>query len=290
MKNKIIIKVTSLVLAAIFFSTCEKTPMEKAQDAYDASMVVPAVLSTSGPALALQTFPYDFKVTYDRAGSTWNWSAVDATVQKVSDDKKTATILFDKLPASDTALVKITETTVGGTTSPEKILKVKVNAFCPLANGLTDLVGSWSGDDATYVSNITTVVDGTNLKVSGMGDEFMADFWGEEVVSGGTFAMTVNANGTLDIPRQYIFTTTFDGDPYDYEIKGAGTWDNCSTSPTFLITYDIYYPGDAKGLAATYASYLGNIPYLTADIVLGDSKSDQIIENTYTPLPRKFKK
>jgi hypothetical protein len=35
-----------------------------------------------------------------------------------------------------------------------------------------------------------------------------------------------------------------------------------------VIDYDIYYPGDADGLAKQYASYLDDIPYLTADIAL----------------------
>ncbi len=273
MKNKIIIKVSSLVLAALLFSTCEKTPMEKAQDAYDASMVVPAVLKVTGPALALQTFPYDFTIGYDRAGSSWNWSAVDATVQSVSADKKTATILFDVLPANDTALVKVTETTIGGTTSPEKIIKVKVDPFCPLANGLADLAGAWEGDDGggggyVYPSIITSALDGETFTITGIGDGFIADFWGEPVVTPGDVTVTVNPNGTLTIPRQFVFTTVYKDVLYDYEIAGTGTWDNCGATPAMKITYDIYYPGDAAGMAATYKSYLDGIGYLTADIAL----------------------
>lgn len=287
MKNKIIIRVTSLVLATLLFSTCEKTPMEKAQDAYDASMVIPAVLSVSGPTLALQTFAYQFQVTYYRAGSTWNWSAVDATVQSVSSDTRTATVLFDQFPASGIASVKITETTVGGTTSAEKVLEVTVNQFCPLAGGLADLVGSWSGEDAYYPSIITTVVDGEDLKASGMGVGFIEDWWAEEVVTGGAVTITINNNGTLSIARQHLFTTLYDGDNYDYEIIGSGTWDNCGASPALSITYDIYYEGAAKGLAATYAQYLDNIPYLKAEIALDDSKADQVILKKLKPSPRK---
>ena len=89
--------------------------------------------------------------------------------------------------------------------------------FCPLASGVASLVGSWSGDDAGYTASVTTVVDGTKLKVSGIGEPFIADFWGETVISGGSFLMTVQGNGLVDIPRQYIFTTTYAGSPYDYE-------------------------------------------------------------------------
>jgi hypothetical protein len=172
------------------------------------------------------------------------------------------------MPANDTALVKVTETTSGGVTSAEKVIKVRVNPYCPLANGIDDLIGSWSGDDAGYTSVIVTTKVGSDLKAQGMGVGFIEDFWGESVVTLGTFKITINIDGTLDIPRQYVFTTLYGGDNYDYEIKGSGTWANCGVSPTFIITYDIYYPGDANGLAKTYASYLGNIPYLTADIAL----------------------
>jgi hypothetical protein len=166
---------------------------------------------------------------------------------------------------------------------------VTVNAFCPLPNGLDDLLGSWSGDDASYESIITTAVEEGEFLVSGISVGFINDFWGEEVIDGGTFVMTVNDNGTLDIPRQYIYTTEYEGDPYDYEIAGSGTWDNCGVTPTFTITYDIYYPGDAKGLAATYAAYLDNIPYLTADIALdaNGAKSATVIERKLKTSPRK---
>lgn len=273
MKNKIIIKVSFLVLTAFLFSTCEKTPMEKAQDAYDASMVVPAVLGVNGPSLALQTFAYNYSPTYFRAGSKWNWSVVDATVQAVSSDTRTATILFDVKPAGDTALVKVSETTIGGTTSAEKIIKVKVDPFCPLPNGLADLVGSWEGDDgggggAVYPSVITSALDGETFTISGAGVGFIEDWWAEEVITLGDVEVTINNNGTLDIPRQFLFTTLYDGDNYNYEIIGSGTWDNCGATPTMVIKYDIYYEGDATGLAATYKTYLDGIDYLTADIAL----------------------
>lgn len=145
---------------------------------------------------------------------------------------------------------------------------VKRIEFCPLVNGAADLVGSWSGDDAFYNSSITTVLDGADLEVSGMSNSFIADWWGEPVVSGGSCTMIVKGNGKVEIPRQYIYTTVYDGANYDYEIQGSGKWENCAGKPRLLITYDIYYPGDEKGLAATYSSYLDGATVLTADITL----------------------
>jgi hypothetical protein len=141
--------------------------------------------------------------------------------------------------------------------------------FCPLENGAASLVGSWSGTDAGYASSlITTVLKGTDLTVSGMNVGFINDFWGEEITTGGSFTMTVKGNGTVDIPRQPIFTTIYKGALSDYEIKGSGKWENCGSKPKLTIIYDIYYVGEDKGLAAQYASYLNNIPYLTAEISL----------------------
>jgi len=153
--------------------------------------------------------------------------------------------------------------------------------FCPLVNGAADLVGSWSGTDGqgdyTYPSIITSTQNGTNIDASGMGVGFINDFWGEDVVAGGTCTITIQPNGIIDIPRQYLFTTVYEGANYTYEIEGSGKWDNCGPAPHMLINYDIYYTGDAKGLAASYASYLNGIPYLTADVTLSGKKSGQPI-------------
>jgi len=163
---------------------------------------------------------------------------------------------------------------------------IKRIEFCPLTNGVASLVGSWSGTDGqgdyTYTSQVKTVVSGTKLAVSGMSVGFINDFWGESIIAGGTFNMTVAGNGLVDIPRQYIYTTTYAGAPYQYEIKGSGKWTNCGVKPTLLINYDIYYPGDVKGLAATYASYLGGVTYLTANLTLSGSTKSAVMNGTTT--------
>lgn len=289
MKNNIIARLAFLLVAVMLFPACGETYIEENQNAYTAQDVVPLVLGTSGPSLVLQTFVYDFMVTYDRSGSEWNWSSSDATIQSVSSDTRTATILFDQLPASGTAVIKVTETTAGGVTSPEKTIEVTVKQFCPLPNGANSLVGSWSGDDAFYSSIITTTAaSATVLNVTGMSIEFIEDWWAETVIDGGTIQMTINNDGTVDIPRQYIYTTEYDGDPYDYEIEGSGVYDFCPANPTMVITYDIYYEGDDVGLAETYSPAYLPTPYLTADIVL-DGKKGTVKSMTALP-PRPSKK
>lgn len=129
--------------------------------------------------------------------------------------------------------------------------------FCPLTNGAYDFEGSWSVTSQynDYEDPFTAAaVSTTTLAVSGVGETFIgtSGFWFEDVVSGGTFNMTINGNGTVNIPRQYIYTTIYSGANYDYEIAGSGTWNNCGDKLVLDFKYDIYYPGDSSGLAATY--------------------------------------
>nr|WP_321407922.1 hypothetical protein [uncultured Carboxylicivirga sp.] len=141
--------------------------------------------------------------------------------------------------------------------------------FCPL-NGLTDLVGTWSGDEQYWATSCITQISGSSLSISGLSEGMIEGWWGEPIIERGTVVMNVNlSDGTIAIPRQYIYTTEYSGDPYRYEIEGTGKWDNCGDSPTLLIEYDIYYEGDAVGLAATYgADYLGGISFFTASLTL----------------------
>ena len=145
-----------------------------------------------------------------------------------------------------------------------------VQKKCSLTNGINDLVGTYSvsTNDDGYENAISAAASGNDLIITGLGQDFITYFWGETVIAGGTCTMTINPNtGALNIPRQYIFTTDYGGIAYDYEIQGSGTWGNCGAKPTLTITYDIYYVGDADGLAKTYASYLPNA-YLNGTFTL----------------------
>ncbi|MBN2484536.1 MAG: hypothetical protein JXB34_01050 [Bacteroidales bacterium] len=150
-------------------------------------------------------------------------------------------------------------------------VNVSVMMVCDLANGANDLAGSWDGTDAWFWpgSGIsTTAISADTLLVNGLGAPFIEEWWGETVIEGGSFKMFVSTFGTLTIPRQYIYTTEYEGDPYDYEIEGSGFWDNCGTKPVLKISYDIYYAGDVAGLAATYSAYLDGNSYLYTEITL----------------------
>lgn len=266
MKNRVILRMTLFLIAVLLFSTCGKLPMEKAQDAYDGTQVVPIIIGTSGPSLGLQTFKYMYGVTYSRSGSTWDWTATDATIDSTSPDKRSVRVLFNTLPANDTALIKVTETTSAGVSSAEKVLKVKVKAFCPLA--VSGFVGTWTGTDGQgpdyiYSTTMTTTLSGTKILVHGINVGWMGDFWGESIITGGTCLMTVNNDGTVTIPEQFFCDTDYST---GYKIKGSGTWDNCGAKPKLIINYDIWWLDKTRWLAVYYKSYFGGKDYLTATL------------------------
>ena len=137
-----------------------------------------------------------------------------------------------------------------------KKLTTTIQKSCSLS-GLSDLVGTFSVTSATtsLENSITTELDGENLKISDIANTIITGWWGEEITDGGTCIMNVDlTNGALTIPRQYFMTTLYEGAPSTYEIIGSGSWNNCGTSPTLQITYDIYYTGDETGIGNDYAS------------------------------------
>ena len=157
-------------------------------------------------------------------------------------------------------------------TGTEATYTFKRIEFCPLVNGPADLIGTWTGSDAYYGSGfVATNATATTIDIDGIGQDFIADWWGEPVVGGGKITIEIAGNGLITVPRQYLYTTIWGGSNYDYEIAGDGKWTNCGASPTMKIEYDIFYPGDAEGLAQTYSSYFSGIPYFTADVTLGGS-------------------
>lgn len=252
MKSKIFQKIAFLLTVSVFVVTCTKSDIEKSREAYDATKVVPLVQGISGPASVLQTFSYDYTIPYSRSGSTWAWTGVGCTIESVSEDTKTAKVVFTTIPAGgEKAKVQVAETTAGGSTSPVKDYLVTVNPFCPLP--ITGFVGSWSGTDgygtAMYPSEVVTSdASGTTIKVTGLNKGWITDYWAETITAGGTINMTVNVNGTIVVADQYIFTTDYDGDPYIYWVKGSGNWSNCGAKPSIILTYNIYYKSDGYTL------------------------------------------
>ncbi len=257
------------------------------------------VLKIDGPAVALQTFTGTFNVAYTRPGTgwTWDWSSDDATLQSVSADTKTATFLFDQMPASGIAVIEVTETSPTGVTTPAKLIEVTVKQFCPLINGPNDLVGPWIGTDGMDLSGyffdsevVISNPTATTVDITGINFGWMSNIWGEEVIDGGTATLIINNDGTCEIEEQWYMQTLYDGSPYDYYIKGSGMYDNCGASPTLEIAYVLYYD-DGYTLPVDWA---GDFAFFYAKITLDNTKGTaavkvvpQATQNIFPP-KRKF--
>ncbi len=149
-------------------------------------------------------------------------------------------------------------------------------------DSISDLEGSWTGDDSYWDADVTTTVSGDDLAFSGLSEGMMEDWWGETITERYIVTMDIDMDyGLIDIARQDIYTTDYNGDAYLYEIEGYGKWDNCGDSPTLTIYYDIYYDGEDTGIAATYGDdYLGGISYFTATLSFSDLEPSSVLKSS----------
>ncbi len=103
---------------------------------------------------------------------------------------------------------------------------------------------TWNGEDATYPSEITTTESCAGKSLTGAGFGWMLDWWGETIVSGGTFIYTVDGSGNVDIPLQKYCITSWNGSLQpEYSIQGTGTLDNSGAYPVLTLHYDFLQAG-----------------------------------------------
>lgn len=286
MKKSIFYSLSVLLAFALVLTSCTK------EDDYDFANYTPIIIGgVVGPTVGFASglAPLTYSVV-NRGGSTYNWtvSGIAATIVQNAEYPSVAYITFAQSNVDVVATITVTETAQGGNSSEPVTLTVNLKKFKPIA--ITGFNGAWTGEDAWYDAAVSIASNGaTSLAVTGLSEGFIEDWWAETVISGGTFTMTVNLdNGTVAIARQYIYTTEYDGDPYTYEVAGTGLWDNTGVAPTLTLTYDIYYTGAAKGLAATYSPTYLPTPYMTATLTL-DGVKRAFVTPTTLDLPA-FKK
>ncbi|MBS0010972.1 MAG: hypothetical protein KFF49_06160 [Bacteroidales bacterium] len=125
MKNKIFKYISFFAALVMIVSACEKSDIDKANEAYDFSKVIPAVQGVTGPTAVVQTFSSEtYGVNYFRGGSSWSWSVSGATLLSTSADTRSIEVDF---PDDGEALITVTETTLGGVTSEPFVYSVTVN-------------------------------------------------------------------------------------------------------------------------------------------------------------------
>ena len=135
---------------------------------------------------------------------------------------------------------------------------------------LENYAGNWSVKTPYHnglQNDFTAEVTDDTLFIDGIGQAFILNFWGETPTTSAPVEITLNSDGTVSIARQYVYTADYNGGLYDYEIEGSGTWNACGDKNILDLVYDIYYPGDANGIAKTYAAYL-NYPYIGGTFTL----------------------
>jgi hypothetical protein len=140
-------------------------------------------------------------------------------------------------------------------------------------NNIDSQAVSWGGIDTYdyyapdgWDSKITTGVDCGGKLIKGLNAEWMVNVWGESIESEALVYYTVDASGTITIPLQELFTTSWNGAPYDYQVSGTGTYDDSGDVPVIHLEYILQQDGWDVG---DYWAGAGGMdtPYFVADLV-----------------------
>jgi hypothetical protein len=117
-------------------------------------------------------------------------------------------------------------------------------------NNIDSQAVSWGGIDTYdyyapdgWDSKITTGVDCGGKLIKGLNAEWMVNVWGESIESEALVYYTVDASGTITIPLQELFTTSWNGAPYDYQVSGTGTYDDSGDVPVIHLEYILQQDG-----------------------------------------------
>ncbi len=139
-----------------------------------------------------------------------------------------------------------TVTKVGDTyTFEESVSTAPVDASI-LLGAYTGIDGTMHGLGYTSPGAVTIALDGTDLTIDGLNQDFILNIWGEEVQTQVPVVFTYDPyTFEIDIPQQYIFTTLYSGSLYDYDIVGSGILDVCSE--TITLDYEMIQDGFEVG-------------------------------------------
>jgi len=136
------------------------------------------------------------------------------------------------------------------------------------------VTNSWGGIDTYdfyapdgWDSKIVSSVDCDGTFLLGLNAEWMLQVWGEVIEEEGNVYYTIDSSGVITIPSQYIFTTSYNGALYPYDVSGTGTYDDSGDTPVIHLEYVLDQEGFDVG--AYYQSAGGmDTPYYVADIFL----------------------
>ena len=132
---------------------------------------------------------------------------------------------------------------------------------------------TWGGIDTYdyyapdgWESKITTAVDCGGKLISGLNAEWMLGVWGEVIESEELVYYTVDASGNITVPFQELFTTSFNGGLYDYQVSATGTYDDSGDVPVVHLEYTLIQDGFDVGAYWQAAGGMAT-PYFVADLI-----------------------
>jgi len=267
--NSEIINVTETTLGGVDSETYE----------FEIDSVTPfAALPIKGSNLVNAGFDIGYSVApsaTDKIYSTYKWESNIGEIEQSATEPWKMSIFFNNEEVGIAEIALIEQTTKG--MADTSYLEVIVNSYCPLENWTEDLIGVWSGTDGfvdtedLYPSEIVTSDPAENsISLYGLNFGWILDWWGEEVVDGGTIDLIINNDGTVLIESQYLFTTDYSGDLYEYWVVGSGRWNNCGLYPELTIEYTVTNKTDGYDLPYyIYNYYFGTeSEVFTATLVL----------------------
>lgn len=237
------INILSLIMIGfvILLGSCEE------KDDYNFDGIDPIIFSITGPgtvaAHGLTDFPYRYHVPH-RGGSTFNWSVttlLGASATIVLDDEypSIAYITFDQSSVEDVATISVTETTMGGKTSPVLTTDVTLTPFCP--EDMEPWAGTWVSDNGLDHDELEVTVPPQTLNtlvIDGLLGWLVEISWAEtwDPTQGGVGKTRIEFDcGNVIIVPEQLLGTTFEWGPY--WISGEGTYD--PEEMTMTIVYNI---------------------------------------------------
>jgi hypothetical protein len=254
MKNKITRYISFFMASAlILMAGCEKSDIDKANEAYDFSKIVPIIKVIEGPASAPAHGQLDFPFIYTvpaRGGSTFAWSLVDTkyggTIIVDPVRPFIAKIVYNQSDVDTAAIIRVVETSMGGIASEPKELNVKLTKFCPYNMNpfVGNLVGTSSANANPMIGAKTNNLN--ELKITGLAG-FIQSSWGENwVVGDGSCVLKFSCGEVVTLERTKLGETDY---PDTYFIEGSGTIDPVNNSIT--LTFKVFYTGGSTGFYTT---------------------------------------
>jgi len=118
---------------------------------------------------------------------------------------------------------------------------------CPFdyLGDLEGVDGDIDGLDYPCPAAVTIAFDGTDYTIDGLNTDFIYNIWGEEIQTSNPVVATITASGAITIEEQFIFTTLYNGNLYDYNIVGSGQVNFCEG--TVVIEYEMIQDGFEVG-------------------------------------------